>query len=312
MITNVIHGSIRLKLTNFIGMDKHLPPEKASSNLSSIFEASEEETTSNSSADIDTDELEVFNKYKVHGLGQEMFDLYKDAGTVPSDCNEDGGFFGEFLDINFDSASEMSSDELVTMELTPFEEIVSLSTLKQTIKNKFRRLLSASPAEFPTVPDDYGENYSPVSIKMPVIEDTEQYNRLDLLIFHNEEADSKIKFNQFVDVLVYNGNYNTKVDSGGSGDSVYGNTFRRRFTLSRNSFRNTFGTLRSPKISSILKNPNNNNYEYEVSQLKEIDKVNFESFITSFENYESCKLNQGPYLSDARLNQLRNYYEYNT
>ena len=155
-----------------------------------------------------------------------------------------------------------------------------------------------------------GENYSPVSMKIPVIEDTEQYNRLDTLLFDLLDAeDPRIKFNQYVDVLIYNGNYNTP--GGNSGDTTGSGRLWRNLSLRKNSFRNSYSPSKSSRVRPILKSKTNENYEYEAFQIREFDKINFENFMHNFEKYETSKLNQEPYLNDARISQLKNYYHCN-
>lgn len=259
------------------------------------------------------EKLEVFNKYRNNDIVSDRYKNIDGANVCGMNRSSLKEVFGELLDMDFDISSELFEDsESVMMELTPFEEIPSnTNSFRQSIKTKLKKLVSNSPTELLINKLEYeGENYSPVSMKIPVIEDIEQYNRLDTLLFDLLcIEDPRIKFNEYVDVLIYNGNYNTQGCN--SNDTIGSGRLWRNLSLRKNTLRHSCITSKSQGVRPILKRKTNENYEYEALQIKEFDKINLEKFMHNFENYETSKLNQEPYLNDARLNQLKNYYHCN-
>lgn len=303
------NNSIRLKIKKLIyerplrmrGVPSIIPTEKG---LDDNF--LDDTSVSNASCE----QFEVFNKYRNNDI---IGDRYRNIDgnhmcvTNKSTIQE---IFGDLLEIDFDTCSELNEeDEGVIMELTPFEEVPSqANSLRRAIKNKLKRLVSHSPTVFHERHEYEGDNYSPLSMRIPVIEDTEYNNRLDILLFEIPVTDDpRIKFNEYVDVLIYNGNYTAKPDietSPGSGGKLW-----RNLSLRKNSIRQTITS--SQRIRPILRSKTNENYEYEALQVKAYDNINFEKFMDNFENRETSKLNQEPYLNGARINQLKNYYHSN-
>lgn len=307
------NNSIRLKIKKIIWDERRRRSQKGTNSNPPICDNS-----NGGYLDIDSDDeivldgLEVFNRYRNNDILGERYRNIDGTHGCAVNRSKVKEVFGELLDVDFDTSSELDEDsESVMMELTPFEEIPSrTNSFRQAIKTKLRKLLSNSPTEMLNKLEYEGENYSPVSMKIPVIEDTEQCNRLDTLLFDIVDVeDPRIKFNQYVDVLIYNGNYNTP--GGNSGDTIGSGKLWRNLSLRKNSFRNSYAASKSPRVRPILKSKTNENYEYEAFQIREFDKINFENFMHNFENYETSKLNQEPYLNDARLNQLKNYYHCN-
>ena len=313
-MTNIAtNNSIRLKIKKIIWDERRRRSQKGTNNNGPICDNSKGEYLAVDSDDeIVLEGLEVFNRYRNNDIVGERYRNIDGIHGCAVNRSKVKEVFGELLDVDFDTSSELDEDsESVMMELTPFEEIPPrANSFRQSIKTKLRKLLSNSPTEMLNKLEYEGENYSPVSMKIPVIEDTEQYNRLDTLLFDLLDAeDPRIKFNQYVDVLIYNGNYNTP--GGNSGDTIGSGRLWRNLSLRKNSFRNSYAPSKSPRVRPILKSKTNENYEYEAFQIREFDKINFENFMHNFEKYETSKLNQEPYLNDARINQLKNYYHCN-
>lgn len=313
-MTNIAtSNSIRLKIKKIIWDEsRHRSQTELEGDGSICEESNEENLNTNLENEIMLEGLEVFNRYRNNDIVGERYRNIDGNSVCAMNRSKVKEVFGELLDMDFDTSSELNEDdESVMMELTPFEEMPSrTNSFRQSIKNKLRKLLSNSPTEMLNKFEYEGENYSPVSMKIPVIEDAEQFNRLDTLLFDLQDVeDPRIKFNQFVDVLVYNGNYNTP--GGNSSDTIGSGRLWRNLSLRKSFFRNNYTASKSQRVRPILKSKTNENYEYEAFQIREFDKINFENFMNNFENYETCKLSQEPYLIDARLNQLKNYYHCN-
>mmetsp|Transcript_8247 Transcript_8247/g.10307 ORF Transcript_8247/g.10307 Transcript_8247/m.10307 type:complete len:316 (+) Transcript_8247:77-1024(+) len=305
-------NSIRLKIKKIIWSESRHRSQTGLESNRIREESNEGNLNTNLEDEIMLEGLDVFNRYRNNDIVGERYGNIDRNSECAMNRSKVKEVFGELLDMDFDTSSELNEDdESVMMELTPFEEIPSRSnSFRQSIKNKLRKLLSNPPSEMLNKLEYEGENYSPISMKMPVIEDTEQYNRLDTLLFDLQNVeDPRIKFNQYVDVLVYNGNYNTP--GGNLSDTIGSGRLWRNLSLRKSSFRNNYTASKSQIVRPILKSKTNENYEYEAFQIREFDKINFENFMNNFENYETCKLNQEPYLIDARLNQLKNYYHSN-
>lgn len=316
MTTITTNNSIRLKIKKFIWDDRRLRSHKDADNITLIGDVTDGDDLSSSGPInvVSDDELEIFKKYRNNEIRRDRYKNIDGANVCGTNRSKANEIFGELLELDFDTISELDEDyESVIMEFTPFEEMPSrTNSFRQSVKNKLKRFLSNSPTEMLTRLEYEGENYSPVSMKIPVIEDTDQYNRLDTLLFeHPSVEDPRIKFNQYVDVLIYNGNYNNNLDAGNSSDTIGSGRLWRDLSLRKNSIRHPFTTSKSQTVRPILKSKTNENYEYEAMQLKEFDKINFEKFMCNFENYETSKMKQEPHLNGARLNQLKNYYNCN-
>lgn len=291
-------------------------------------DADEEDLPDTQPRDVDEEELEIFNRFRTTDI-EDTFAEEAESGEIAAANNVDcGSINSDYFNISFDTDEDDTEleQESVIMEFTPFEDepVIPADGFRRTVANMFRKMVSRQSLELlkKEQPEVIGDNYLPVSLKIPVIEDIDDYKKLDLLLFQDEKNidDSKIKFNEFAEVLFYNGNYESKKSSkptqpnrayvplhpeapkkSGRG------TFGRSFSLSKNSVRHPFS--KTSKANSILKNKTNDNFEYETLQLRETDKVNFENFMMDFEHYEAMKMDQEPYLNNLRLNQLKNYYE---
>lgn len=291
-------------------------------------DADETNLATSQSRGVDEEELEVFNRFKTVDLEDTIGEGSESGGIVTRNNVDCGSIDSDYFNISFDTDEEdiELEQEPIVMEFTPFEDepVIPAEGFRKTVAKMFRKMVSRQSLELlkKEQSEIIGDNYLPVSLKIPVIEDIDDYKKLDLLLFQDEKNldDSKIKFNEFAEVLFYNGNYETTNPNKQTQPSMQyvplypqtpkklgRGTLGRSFSLSKNSVRYSFS--KTSKANSILKNKTNDNFEYETLQLRETDKVNFENFMMDFEHYEAMKMDQEPYLNNLRLNQLKNYYE---
>ncbi|CCE78010.1 Piso0_000622 [Millerozyma farinosa CBS 7064] len=291
-------------------------------------DADEEDLSDTQPKEVDEEELEIFNRFKTTDIENAFGEEAESGGIVAMNNVDCGSINSDYFNISFDTDDEdaESQQESVLMEFTPFEDepVIPADGFRRTVAKMFRKMVSRQSLELlkKEQPEVIGDNYLPVSLKIPVIEDIDDYKKLDLSLFQDEKKidDSKIKFNDFAEVMFYNGNYeSTKSNKPVQPNRSYvhhqpetpkesgRSTIGRSFSLSKSSVRHPFS--KTSKANSILKNKTNDNFEYETLQLREKDKVNFENFMMDFEHYEAMKMDQEPYLNNLRLNQLKNYYE---
>lgn len=186
----------------------------------------------------------------------------------------------ELLDFKFETSSQLSFEEQekndTGLQMSPFEEDPDLQEMEKpekkgfrsTVYDKCRQLFAAYSTASEEDWQSIGQKYNPVWLQIPLTEGPrENYKKLNLLLFEPPELhseDTRIKFSQFADVLVYNGNYETKIDES---ESHYSRL------PSRNRSKDFFKSYRFNQTSSILKNKFNLNYEFEALLLRLLDRI---------------------------------------
>lgn len=292
-----------------------------------LYSSSDASLLSNLTREIvDTECLEVYNKFRSRECELEWFF----DENPPSDSLRDQKPEFDF-NFDFDVSSQLSqsSEGEVEFLLTPLEEppdFCETITKNQFLQKLKNALLPRYSADLPCSYDLFeDESFEPVSLRIPVskvdekggLERNARFHKLE----HNRMVDPKIKFSRFADVLVYNCNGEAPIakpntlnitemnprDSRNNAKTGYV-TIATSDPYSPPYEENEFYSATMPKKTSILKNKTNHNYDVETLQLREIDKVNFESFINNFEKGEFRKLGQESFLNNCRLKQLRNYY----
>ena len=127
-MTNIAtNNSIRLKIKKIIWDERRRRPQKETNNNGPICDNSKGGyLTVDSDDEIVLEGLEVFNRYRNNDIVGERYRNIDGTHGCPVNRSKVKEVFGELLDVDFDTSSELDEDsESVMMELTPFEEIPS-------------------------------------------------------------------------------------------------------------------------------------------------------------------------------------------
>lgn len=261
------------------------------------------------STEMITDQLEIYNKFK--STNDDIVDVLAcpTDSSIAIDFDVDSFDFAVDLDFGTrgESAGEVSS---VEMQLSPFE---SNHECRGTLC-RIRRLLSRLHPKPLGVVTQLRE-FSPISLQMPLKDIEASF----LWARQEDEATASIKFNNQVDMLVFNRNStdcgeHTFRPSAFSGISSRGRRFSirgfkngRRLSVSLS--RKVSRSISNFQAKTILKNKNNLNYETENLNTIKDDSVNYAAFLEKFEKYELEKIQNEFQIRTLRHKQLSNYYE---
>lgn len=224
--------------------------------------------------------------YGKHLQLQKLCTLVNDEGpalqwstAMSKETLTDHKSWQELLDFKFETSSQLSFEEEVKkdpcLQMSPFEDDLDHQEtpeperkgFRSTVYDKCRQLFATYSTMSEEDWQSIGQKYNPVWLQIPLTEGPqENYKKLNLLLFEPPEQgeDTRIQFSQFADVLVYNGNYETKIDGG---RNQYCNL------ASRNRSKDFFKSYSFNKTGSILKNKFNLNYEFEALLLRLLDKI---------------------------------------